>query len=476
MVAVVAVTVVRLRSGRSAQARRNGQDGPATADGRPSWSRRDPDSRIGGGPAGPEAARGEYGSMQATTGSTEWVATAATNGAWSASGGPTSVAQVIETGIAIIEKASAPATPKPGSDGATDSSKRIDALRSAIEAAERSRRRVENLFASMSSEEIAEALNIVENMEWGPEASLMFQGLVLRWGSLNPLEALDYAFAFESKRTRNAAVSKALQGWSREDAQSAFNWFVENWEDNPSALGMSVGSLFRNMVSHDMDWAFNQVWQLPTSGLQKSALQTVMDKMFSQRDRAYVLASYDELQDSRQRAMMADAIVKNISRYNPEEAAAWVDSLEDPVARNVALSRLVSSWAYDRPLAAADYVSTIPDPAMRNKQVARLISVWSRDDPMAASQWLNQFPPSRSLDSAVASLVNNTCKDDPEGAMDWAESIASRPLRHNLIQRVAWEWVKKDYEVALGYIISSELPEKTKKRFLRRAAAHPPQQ
>jgi hypothetical protein len=315
---------------------------------------------------------------------------------------------------------------------------------------------------------------MVENMEWGAEASLMFQGLVKRWGQLNPLEALDYAFAFSSKRTRNAAVSKALEGWSREDAQSAFEWFVENWEDNPSALGMSVGSLFRNMVSHDMDWAFNQVWRLPSSGLQRSAFKTVMDRMFQQRDRAYVLATYDELQDSRQRVMMADAIVRDIARYDAEEAAAWVDGLEDPAARNAALSRLVSSWAYDRPLAAADYVTTISDEATRRKQLARLVAVWSKDDPMEASHWLNQFPPSPSLDPAVVSLVNNTCKDDPQGAMEWAESITSRPLRHNLIQRVAWEWVKKDYEVALGYIISSELPEKTKKRFLRKAASHPP--
>jgi hypothetical protein len=334
---------------------------------------------------------------------------------------------------------------------------------------------VQQVFSSITGLEIDEAVKLVEAMDWGPHASAMFQALVTRWGEIDPAAAMTYALGFTSRRMRNSAVGNALAGWSRENSEAAFDWFLHNWEKDRSAMGSGLGALFQNMAGRDLDWAYGQVWSLPTPGMQRGALDVVLDRMFRDREEPDILKIYEGVEDPAQRIMMAEAIVRRIARHRPQDAAAWVETIADPEARRRATARLVETWGYDRPAEAGRWAVSLPDEKTRYAEMARLVSVWSRDDPTEASAWLNQFPPAEPLDPAVESLVRNTMREDPDGAMDWTESIVNTGKRHALIQEVASEWLRQDYQAALGYILQSELPDPVKKRFLRKAASQAPE-
>jgi hypothetical protein len=478
--AVVLITAALLRSEGSREPSRSAPEPPSATARRgiptaTAWSHRG----AGAGPASPVSRAAAPAARASAPGATGAVVVAS----WP----PPHTSVAVNAAAPVTNPALVAAGSRPGAStqtaaaarastqtAAANKPSRMDALKAAIDAAESQQRKVQQLFASMSNEEIQQAVRLVESMEWGPQANLMFQALIGRWGEVDFTSAIDYAMGFTSRRIRNAAVNNALAGWSRKDAQSAYDWFMQNLGTDPSALGMSVGTLFRNMAGQDADWSLAKVWSLPGAGLRRSALDAVMEQMFDKMRDQDVIARYDTLTDSDQRVMMAEAIVRRVSRYRPQEAADWIASLEDPAARQAATSRLVDAWAYDRPLDAAEWVLSLPDAKSRYAQVARLVGVWAKDDPTQASAWLNQFPSSLQLDPAVENLVRNSMSQDYPGAMDWAESVVSTTKRQALIQEVAWAWLKKDYQAALGYIVQSELPDPVKKRFLKRAAGMAP--
>jgi len=343
----------------------------------------------------------------------------------------------------------------------------IDVLKAAIAAAGASRRKLRQVLQQMDGYDIEEAIVLVEEMEWGPEASKVLQELMVRWGQLDADSALQYAQELPGRRAQNSAIGSALNGWAGGDPQAAFAWFCTKAEVEPASCVSGVDPLFQNMANHDVEWAFSKVWDLPQTGMKIRALRAVLNKM-QVTEPADMTDLYNMVTRQSDKALVAAALVQNVAVYQPEIAASWIDGLADTDVRNNAINRLVSAWGYDQPEEAADWILNLPYTDIRGKQMGRLIATWSRVDPSEASEWLDQFPPSKELDPAVRALVRATMKENPVGAMTWVQSITNSRQRRRLTQQVGWHWIKKDRESAQFYIARSDLSEVVKKRLLSR--------
>lgn len=323
------------------------------------------------------------------------------------------------------------------------------------------------LIMAMGQEDLLEALDMIGGMEWGPDAESLFTTLMARWGKLDPAGALEYAGDLESRRIKQAAVSQVLKTWARNDPRAAFAWFSGLSEQQIRDLGTGARTLFKGMAAEDALWALDQAWSLPTRSLKSQALQSALSALTSQGyEPAALVALYQGMPQGTDRALLAQTIVDQWTRYQPEAAAQWIETLTDDGSYVRVVERLVSQWSQDDPVRASAWVTDLPDPDMRRVQMGRVAQAWVRTDPGAASAWLSTFPPSTDLDPAIHGLARGVLKDDPAGAWTWAEVVTADGARNRLLQQVGREWMKQDPVNASAGIAGSSLPPNIKNKLL----------
>lgn len=324
------------------------------------------------------------------------------------------------------------------------------------------------LVGDMGLEDIYEALDLVGTMEWGREAESLFSSIMNRWGKLDPQGAIEYASSLDSLRVRESAMSQVLKTWVRDDPEAAYAWFSGLPPEEVTSLRNGVRTLFKGMAAHDAMWAFQQVWGLDSRGAKTQALQSVLGELTAQGYEPDALVQlFQGMPPGTDRTLLAQTIVDQWTRYQPEAAARWIDTLTDDGSYKRAVDRLVTQWSRDDPTSAASWVEDLSDADLRRVQMGRLVQNWVRVDPGAASAWLTTFPPSTDLDPAIHSLAREVKKQDPATAFAWAEAVTHNGSRNRLLQEVGRAWLEQQPAQAANGIAGSSLPPKIKNKLLR---------
>lgn len=311
------------------------------------------------------------------------------------------------------------------------------------------------MFKEMDIADIADGLNLVADMEWGPTANRLFSDLLGRWSQLDPLAAAEYVMRINARSTRGSAMSKVLREWSEDDPEAAYDWFMMNGELDPRASSMAIRTLFSAMADEDLGWAMDEVWRLDDPDQRGYALKTVASKMMEYGYEAELKTLYGRLDDEKEKIITAEAIVSGLAMYYPEKAAAWIYSIRDETVRNRAMNNLVQRWGYDQPHVAANWVSKLPNLEDRAKQMSQVAKIWSQDDPFAVAEWLGHFPPSETLDPSIRSFTRQVADNDPEWAMDWTRYMSNEKQRSYNYKSIVRSWAPRDPEAARAYILNA---------------------
>jgi hypothetical protein len=320
--------------------------------------------------------------------------------------------------------------------------------------------------AKLQEPDIREALQLLEAMPWGPEASRMFQDVIGRWGQVNPAAAMEYAMSLESLRTRNSAVSSVLDTWSRTDPQAAYAWFNQQMRENPGSVYGATRNLFNNMAHQDSNWALSQAWSLQDPGIKRTALQSIYDRMVRDGQGDELVSLHDRMAAGADRNMLSEAIIAMWTPYQPERAAQWAIAIEDAQTRQKSLDRVVASWTSDRPSEAADFVMNLPEGDQRNRSLARVVETWARGDLERAADWLARYPPSPQMDPAMQSLAQVMTARDPAAAVSWANNIVDAKTRERALSRAAFQWMQVAPDQARAAIPGLGLSPQMQQRIL----------
>jgi hypothetical protein len=348
-----------------------------------------------------------------------------------------------------------------------EQAERLAALHRAISSGTMNQKQIKAAMQDIAPEDVEAALAAIADMEWGPNADALFQGLMSRWGQLEPVSALEYAASIDSRLTRNAAVKNALLSWASADPDAAFAWLSSDPDVPGDAIKSSLRPFFSMMAKKDPGWAFDHIWDLPNPQLQRSAVYSVIGRMSKKSDPVAMSALFNQVSDGNHRQLLAEAMISTWTPYQPELAAEWTEALRGSEAYKPAVDRLISSWGQNAPEAAGDWIMALDEPKLRRSELNRLTAAWIKADPAATSEWLGQYPPSWETDPAAGTLVRATMKADPANAMTWAASITTTRMRKQTMYQVATHWMRQDPASATAYILASDMPQHHKQSLLR---------
>jgi len=334
----------------------------------------------------------------------------------------------------------------------------VDAFRAALESGDPYAMFGRQNLTKLNIEEVQQCLDMLASMEWGPQANMLLQGLMVQWAVKDPLTAIEYATSIGSRRARSTVMTSIMEVWSKQDPQSALSWLLNNARNDPVSVGTSIASVFRNLAARDAASALVQVWTLPDLSMRRTAIKSVVNTMAMTQREDVLAGLYDTMVPGPDRTMLAEAIVDNWSRYEPEKAGQWIlEKTMTPEDRSRTIDRLVTYWGYDRPQQAAEWVAQLPVSDLRRAELGKVTQMWAQDDLMAAASWVSQFPQSTQTDPAVQSIAMAYAKQDAATGISWAESISDIKLRSRTVQAIAAQWLRQNPAAAQDYIAQSTL-------------------
>jgi len=286
-----------------------------------------------------------------------------------------------------------------------------------------------------------------------------------------PLMALDLAQkAGRNDAERYTLSFVALQVWSRNDPESAWNWALLNFRlidlaGQPSlrscvldqVAGLNPQSVIA-LVAKTLKQGGASLNFGETSTAQL-ALQALAHTGNSALERPAIEAwSREPGYEQIDRAAFAE-VAGPWTQHSPTEAAAWLQTLPPSPERNAALAVVAENWAASDPKAAMNWSNRLSTADDRQNAMQKTFSQWESRDMLAAAQWLSQQPTDPVIDHMIANLVGDprVTQADPPSALMLAESVSDPRLRGQSLDAVLRTWGRQDLAAAEKYVSESNL-------------------
>ena len=379
----------------------------------------------------------------------------------------------------------------------------LDSLKALTQLQDPDRRTVALVMQNLSTAQLPEALALVQSMVWGPQALTVMNGLMARWGELDPAQAMEHAKSLASRRASEDATRYALKGWATSDPEAALAWFTENSDTSGHSQYRTAQALFSALAKNDLAGALESAMSVASGPIRRSAIHTVMYSM-TKEDSDNVIGMYesmpsgddkdavgmallrqwrhlkpgmqeafdlfDKMESDKNKQYAASMIAHNWAVYQPEMVAEWVTEMDDGKTKSYASERLLDTWTRDQPEGAANWVSQLSGEE-QPRQIERVVSGWARTDPESAEAWFSTFDPSPRLDDATLSFSRALAWKDPAKGAEWAKTITDEEKRSDATYTVAKGWLRKDFKEATVFIAGADLSDSQKKRLLENHAS-----
>ncbi len=315
--------------------------------------------------------------------------------------------------------------------------------------------------------DVAAMMDKIEQMAWSPATERILLDTINTWAATDMPEALEFALNLDRRVTRFAAVGNILNTWSKKFPEDALNWAVTMSEVD-SDFERYIRPMFSQLAGTNIRDAMNNIWSMPSDSMKKSALEIVASKLIIIGKEQDLFDLYSSMPSGTDRDILTNIIIQQLGRHQPEGLLQWISSFEDTTLRNSAIDTLVSAWASDQPAAAAKLAASLPEDSFRAKQIAKITDNWVREDPVETANWLlSLFPPSPQTDAAVGVFVKAVMKNNPDAALSWARAVTEPKQRWKLIDEVSTQWMKKDPNGLMDYILNTDLPQDTQDHLLQ---------
>ncbi len=316
---------------------------------------------------------------------------------------------------------------------------------------------------------VMEILEGLEDADWSRAVEKQLIGAMHRWAQQDTAAAADFALCIERRGTRNAALSNMLHSWLRDSPEQAHAWFVKSAEIDPFLLNDLTRQFYSKLAVKAPVAAIDGLWDLPTLGMRKGALQSVTQRlMYLQRENE-VLELYGIAEADADKKAVIDVIMGSMARYETSVLGEWVFTVPEAEHQDRALNAFVSAWSRDHPRAAAEWVvAEVPEGESRARQISTVVGAWVNEDPIQAAEWLlGLFPASQETDPAVGRFARAVLPQDPAYAAAWSFSVTDQKERWRLMEQIASSWKRKAPDAAREYVSQTDLPQSTKDKLLR---------
>jgi hypothetical protein len=220
-------------------------------------------------------------------------------------------------------------------------------------------------------------------------------------------------------KTNTTQLLNALQAWTRQNPQAAWQWalaqpadlaqqrlsaVISEWvKIQPHAAISAAQSLSldqgrENVLSHafhkwatmDLHSAIRGVKALADTLPNTDAITAALIRSTSTRDPMLALSATSSLNTSEMRNSVTVSIIESWAKTNIAAAFAAAQKIQDPETRRLALFEAYTAWTFKDRRAAFSAIEREPDPTTRKEALQRAMSVWFLTDPFAAAAYAAQ--------------------------------------------------------------------------------------
>ncbi len=322
----------------------------------------------------------------------------------------------------------------------------------------------------------------------------------IRWGEIDPLNALAQAQAFPPSALTDLVTTNAARGFAIGDPERAAAYFSA--PPSADAHGDLLSHSFRQSILKIADQVNTQIGlvqdpvataayidRLPADQVQPSQVSAVAEG-WADQDLPAALAWANHFSNPQQHDGAMLAVIDSWSQTDPQAAANYVLSTPSGSARDSLVGALVQSWgdvslpdaarwllgqtsdvqaqgaatlvdqwSHSDPAGAAAWAAQLPAGDARDQAFARLASKWSDRDPAAAASWLGGLPAGDARDAAIAGYATAGNNDaNPADMLQQVQTIANPAKRDDTLVSVLKDWLASNPQAAHQWINQSSLP------------------
>ena len=269
------------------------------------------------------------------------------------------------------------------------------------------------LVKDLNEEELAEALGLMdlESLNHSNMKPLLL--LLNKYAEYNPQNAIAFHESnISSQQLKDSALNTIISQWSKNDPDSAYDWFIKNSEEDSN-----------NGTAYSSSWSWYHIFQ----GLAKNDLATTIEKLEEVENLGYkdryasmglssALKTKEEFVDffkqtkNLDNKKLKEDALRNWVRQDPNEAVTWLDTLEKDHRKKYE-GQVLSGWMRNNPVDAADWYFKVSE----NKQKATDTAArhWTWKNPQAAMEWVESQQGINTADS-VKKVIEAAVYQNPD--------------------------------------------------------------
>jgi hypothetical protein len=330
---------------------------------------------------------------------------------------------------------------------------------------------IEGSIRQAMSDDIVNAVKLVESMPSGSGNSHHYYSIASRWADADPDAAAEWVKGIESVQAKAKAMNGLISNLVGSDPKKAAIFLEEAGinSKNTSQIGSIVAAWEATDPGAALDWMNG----LDLQGEERSAAIKSTVKELASQDPERASVYVQTLTDPNERESSAISLMSSWARVDPDAAKNWAMthlegesktqalgslinqlsehdvnsaiSLYDEMLQtlpkedtdkhlSVITSQITSNWAQNDPNSASEWLLKLPEGSYRSSSISQLVDRWGDHDIDGAANFVLSLKDGNTRDQAVARLAQDMNRIDPEAAMEWAQSIGDERWREHAVR------------------------------------------
>ncbi|MCM8538601.1 MAG: hypothetical protein NE334_21850 [Lentisphaeraceae bacterium] len=326
-----------------------------------------------------------------------------------------------------------------------------------------------NLIKDLSEDELLEALGMFSDGTKNPADIMPIMLILGKYAEYNPQNAM--AYYKENAKTpqeKMMLLSTVVSSWAKADPEGAYDWYMNDKKDNPSANsgimgGQTLGvmQIFQGLAKNDMSSAIEKLKKLDAVGFEgQMAIAGITGSLKTKDD---FVNFFEEAKDfdndkAKSKALAAWAI------RNPQEAIEWTEGLEDDKTKQTYNSQIFKGWMNTNPQEAANWYMETADEKNKDRYVSQIVQTWSWRNPQQAMTWIEEQEGIKKEES-IESIIRSSTYQNPQFAINNLDKIKNKKKQKNITRKIYSQMRMTNKTKAKEFINNSPYKEDILKNF-----------
>jgi hypothetical protein len=154
---------------------------------------------------------------------------------------------------------------------------------------------------------------------------------------------------------------------------------------------------------------------------------------------------------------IATGLLRRLTTFHPQSAAAYAESLPPGEERTEALQTVATVWADTDAARAAEWVKTWDAGVGQDEGLIKIAYETAPKDAVGAIDLVADLPPSEERNAVVDHAAAQWATAQPREAAEWAAQLPKGAVRDQVLARILVEWAVEDPAMAAAVAVS-QLP------------------